>query len=400
MNAGVGNLPEKLGRYLIIEEVGRGAMGVVYKAMDETMKRTVAVKVLAPDQADFAEVERRFLNEIEIAGRLNHPNIVSVYDVGHEAGFSYIVMEYVSRGTLRNLLSSRMPIHPSVAVDISMHVARALGHAHERGVLHLDVKPSNVLMSGDCPKLSDFGISVSMHCLPDGRHRAIEMLGSPAYVSPERVLGIAVDCRSDIFSLGVMLYEMVTARRPFEGRTIRETLNFIVHAPFTPPTLLEKRLPREFNFVIAKALAKSPKARYASASDFISDLHDLKAILPACETGFTTAISGAQEFEPGKACVIRMRRSDDVEYVDRLPPVPVALDDERLNGAEGIVVERHDPLVRPVRRRGKRFRYQIGFHGLGAIPGASGQCIINVMIKAISAVQKEVFMRKHASWRK
>lgn len=263
---------EKLGRYEILSELGQGAMGVVYKANDPMLDRTVAVKTIKFDQtsADCAKFEERFYREAKSAGRLNHPNIVTIYDVGKSDNTAYIAMELLEGHQLKDILDVQTALPIDKIVDIAAQIADGLAYAHKNGIIHRDIKPANImLVHGDRVKITDFGIarmSTSSGTL------AGTVIGSPRYMAPEQVIGKPVDARADVFSLGVVLYELLTGESPFDGDNINTTMYRIVNEAPIPPKTVNPRLPEIFDYIVAKALAKHPDERYQSAKELASDL--------------------------------------------------------------------------------------------------------------------------------
>ncbi len=267
----------RLGRYEILGELGKGAMGVVYRAIDPVLQRTVAVKTIPMylDPSEQAEYEARFYHEAKAAGRLSHPNIVTIYDVGKSGDTTYMAMELLEGQDLKSLLAPKKPLPIPQALDIAAQVADGLAYAHEHEVVHRDVKPANLMITrSGLVKIMDFGIA---------RMRASEirtqtgvLLGSPSYLSPEQVLGKRADHRSDIFSLGIVLYEMLTGERPFTGAEITAIMYQIVHLSPRAPSVLNPEVPEILNFVVAKALAKSPEDRYQDAREFAADLRECR----------------------------------------------------------------------------------------------------------------------------
>ncbi len=263
----------QLGRYEIVSELGQGAMGIVYKAKDPLIDRIVAIKTinLGMAQEEKEEYEARFYQEAKAAGRLSHPNIVTVFDVGKSGDIAYIAMEFLQGSELRDILGEgqRMPVHQ--VVDIAAQVAQGLAYAHEHGIVHRDVKPSNVMVVRDGHvKITDFGIARMASSTV--RTQTGMVLGSPKYMSPEQVMGKLTDQRSDIFSLGVMLYEMLTGQPPFTGENVNAVMYQTLNAVPAPPSTLNLEVPSMLNFIVAKALAKGVDDRYANASDFANDL--------------------------------------------------------------------------------------------------------------------------------
>jgi len=259
-----------LGQYHIIEQIGRGGMATVYKAYQPNLDRYVAVKVLAPDMAETKGFITRFEREAKAVARLRHRNTLTVFDYGRQGDLFYLVMEYVSGGTLIGRMG--WPQDLAYAVNIVSQVGDALAHAHRQGMIHRDVKPGNILMAEeDWPLLSDFGLvkiaEDSLHLTTSGAS-----VGTPQYMSPEQARGLVVDQRSDIYSLGVVLYEAVTGRPPFGTDNPVVVLLRHINEPITPPHTLRSDLPEEIERVICKALAKSPAERYQRMEDFLTDL--------------------------------------------------------------------------------------------------------------------------------
>lgn len=262
-----------LGRYEIISELGQGAMGIVYKAKDPLIDRIVAIKTISLSLAldSKEEYEGRFNQEAKAAGRLSHPNIVTVYDVGKSGDVAYIAMEFLQGRELRDILNEQPNLPVSQVLDIVIQVAQGLAYAHEHNIVHRDVKPSNIMVVRDGHvKITDFGIA-RMESASVRTQTGI-VLGSPKYMSPEQVVGKSIDRRSDIFSLGVMLYEMLTGRAPFEGENINAIMYQTVNAVPPPPSTLNPAVPNVLNFIVAKALAKELDNRYQDAGELVNDL--------------------------------------------------------------------------------------------------------------------------------
>ena len=261
-----------LGRYKVLSELGRGAQGVVYLAEDESLQRQVAIKtLLLPDAAgERRQMEARFLQEAKAAGGLNHPGIITIHDLGREGDWLYIAMELLEGVELRDRMAQGMlPLHE--AVDIGAQVAAALGAAHARGVVHRDIKPGNIMLLADGhAKIMDFGIARMQKS--DVRTQSGTMMGSPKYMSPEQVGGHTIDHRSDIFSLGSMLYEMVAGIPAFSGKNLGQLLNAILHGTPPPPTQFRAGVPAALDVIIARAMQKNPQARYQDASEMAREL--------------------------------------------------------------------------------------------------------------------------------
>jgi serine/threonine-protein kinase len=251
----------KIGRYEVLEEIGQGAMGTVYRARDPLIERTVAIKTVPIEQLreDGPDAEARFLREAQSAGRLSHPSIVTIYDVGETDAHAYIAMEYLPGATLRDVMD-RGPMPLDLVLDTAVQMAEALAFAHENGVIHRDVKPSNVVLTGQGGriKLTDFGIAL----LANADHpRNGQMLGSPRYMSPEQAMGREVDDRSDVFSLGAVLYEMLTGRYAFDGDSLPMIVYRVIHETPAAPASLRPGLPPPLAELLARMLDKQPAAR-------------------------------------------------------------------------------------------------------------------------------------------
>jgi serine/threonine-protein kinase len=272
----------KLGRFQIASVLGQGAMGVVYLAHDPEIGRPVAIKTVRAEAVggeSTQEIEARFQKEAKLAGRLQHPNIVTVYDVGRAGETLFIAMEYVDGKPLTRYLGAPDSLPLAVKVAIVRQVAEALGHAHERGVLHRDVKPGNILVGADGRvKVTDFGIGKFTGATTSELTRTGHMVGSPAYMSPEQVRGEKLDGRSDLFSLGIVLYELLTGARPFPGESITTLVYQILHTEPRDPLEWKSDLPVATREVIARLLAKAPEKRPADAREFVRQLARIEKI--------------------------------------------------------------------------------------------------------------------------
>ena len=264
--------PARIGRYVIQEELGRGAMGIVYKARDPLIDRLVALKTVGVEMhsAEADAYRQRFFREARSAGGLSHPNIVTVHDVGEGDGVAYIAMEFLAGRSLREILDSGAVLPWGRIADIAAQVADGLAYAHAKGVVHRDVKPANVMvLDSGLAKITDFGIAR----LPAGtRTIAGTVYGSPKYMSPERVRGEDVDGRTDVFSLGAMLYEMLTGVAPFTATDLPTILDQILHVMPEPPTTRNRDIPPAFDAIVARALAKDRADRYADAQQMADAL--------------------------------------------------------------------------------------------------------------------------------
>jgi serine/threonine-protein kinase len=272
LNDAIVTTPKTLGRYEVVAEVARGAMGVVYKARDPLIDRMVAIKTIdiGLSNAESEAFERRFFREAKSAGRLNHPNVVTIYDVGKSGDVAYIAMEFLDGRSLRQILDSGIVLAPNRVADVAAEIAEGLAFAHRNGVVHRDVKPANVMvLASGAVKITDFGIAL----LPTGtRTMSGNVFGSPRYTSPEQIMGRDVDGRSDIFSLGAVVYEMLTGRSPFTGGDLNSVLRQVLSEPTPSPSTHNAKLPRAFDHILGKALAKDPAERYQTADEFAQDL--------------------------------------------------------------------------------------------------------------------------------
>src|SRR5829696_8805594 len=271
--------PPKLGRYEIVDEIGKGAMGVVYLARDPLIGRLVALKTFRigysiRDQ-ELEQFRVRFMREAQSAGILSHPNIVTIHDVVEqtEEGLAFIAMEYVRGTTLKALLQSDQPMSLAFIVDLVAQIAEALDYAHAHRVIHRDVKPANILITADNKvKITDFGIARldTSNLTQEG-----QLLGTPNYMAPEQIQGKEIDHRADLFSLGVVLYEMLTRHKPFQGDNLTVVSHRIVYDHFTPPREYVRQLPPGLDKILTRALEKDPARRYQRAREMVDDLRRL-----------------------------------------------------------------------------------------------------------------------------
>jgi serine/threonine-protein kinase len=272
----------QLGRYEIVAELGRGNMGAVFRARDPKIDRTVAIKTIAvPAGAtkDFDHYRQRFFREAQAAGRLSHPGIVTIYDVGEDeaAHTPFIVMECVEGKSLDRLVAAAPSgaLPRASTLELVRHIAEALDYAHSQGIVHRDIKPANIMVtSAGQPKIADFGIAklaLADTTLPG------QVVGTPAYMSPEQLNGKAVDGRSDLFSLGVIAYWLLTGTKPFDGDTLTEICAQVVTKDPAPPSQITPGISQDHDYVLSRALAKDPALRYQRGSEFAADLEDLRA---------------------------------------------------------------------------------------------------------------------------
>jgi serine/threonine protein kinase len=268
------------GRYRIEAEIGRGAMGVVYRAFDPKIHRTVAIKTIslagqeAPDEKEYRE---RFVQEARAAGRLSHPGIVTIFDAGEdpETHEPYLVMEYVAGKALSKILSEangKLPLN--AAVQFAQEIADALDCAHSQGVIHRDIKPANILVTKDGhAKIADFGVA---RLNQEVVTQTGQVVGSPAYMAPEQMMGKGADARSDLFSVGVILYNMITGFRPFQGNSAQTVCYKVMNAEPVPVTTFQHEVPPELDAIISRAIAKDPRDRYQSGAEFSRDLQKFR----------------------------------------------------------------------------------------------------------------------------
>ena len=376
----------QLGRYEVLGELGQGAMGVVYKARDPLIDRVVAIKTinlaLALDEKE--EFESRFYQEAKAAGRLSHPNIVTIYDVGKNGDVAYIAMEFLEGRELRDIMDDGRLLPIDQVLDIVAQVAQGLAYAHEHDIVHRDVKPSNVMIvRGKHVKITDFGIARMPSSAVQTQTGMV--LGSPKYMSPEQVMGKPIDQRSDIFSLGVMLYEMLTGQAPFNGDNVNAIMYQTLNAIPSPPNTLNPDVPEMVNFIVAKALAKKVEDRYQNALDLSVDLRACRETLPRSthtndlskppatgEKKFSHAIdvsgrTGSREEEPMASSLAGLSKafdstvatmrlaaltasSEDVDELSKTFKIPRPNAEELINAAPG------GDAVRTAKRKNQALR--------------------------------------------
>jgi serine/threonine-protein kinase len=268
---------KKIGKYDILSILGKGAMGIVYKALDPDINRKVAIKTirfdLASEETDTEEIMERFMREAQAAGKLTHPNIITIFDVGREEDLTYIVMQLIEGPSLQRLIAQGEKFPVSEVTKLMERVCSGLDYAHQNGIVHRDIKPGNVLLDNNKrPYICDFGVArVDTSTLTQSG----TAVGTPSYMSPEQVIGKKIDKRSDIFSIGCILYEILTGRRPFEAESITTVIYKIINEE--PPAIseLKKGLPAGFEKIVTKALAKDPNDRYQNCKQLAEDLRNL-----------------------------------------------------------------------------------------------------------------------------
>ncbi|MBQ6151804.1 MAG: Stk1 family PASTA domain-containing Ser/Thr kinase [Mogibacterium sp.] len=291
------------GRYELLEKIGDGGMAVVYKGKDKLLNRFVAVKILRPEFTKDATFVENFKRESQAAAGLSHPNIVGVYDVGREGNINYIVMELIEGDTLNKIIEKEAPMDYRKVIDISKQVASALRIAHKNKIIHRDVKPHNIMVTNDgVVKLADFGIARAVNdaTLSTGS----KIVGSVHYFSPEQARGNYVDERSDIYSLGIVMYEMLTGKVPFDGDNPVTVALKHINEEIVPPRELEPSIPPALERIVMKATSKFQTNRYANADELIQDLDNVS---------FVTAIAPDSIFESTTVVEKRNKRKQDLE---------------------------------------------------------------------------------------
>ena len=313
----------KIGRYEVIEELGRGAMGVVYKASDPTIGRMVAIKVLIlDDKVEEGTLSPRdtFLREARAAGRLSHPGIVTIHDALEDEATrsSYIVMEYIPGRTLEKILISSPQAGAEKAFDIIRQVAEALDYAHRNQIIHRDLKPANIILTEDGrAKITDFGIAKIM---AQGAMRTVAIMGTPSYMSPEQVTGGEIDARADIFSMGILLYLMLVGEKPFLGDTAAVMFKIVYEDPVAP-SKVNPKLTAADDYVVLRCLAKDRVKRYGSAREFLDDVDDLRGGRPPR----SQALISPSEIHAADRTVTAVHPLIPIRppSVELAPPVPV-----------------------------------------------------------------------------
>ena len=313
------------GRYRVLGRLGVGGMATVYLAEDSSLGRKVALKVMAERYAEDGEFVERFRREAQAAARLNHPNIIAVYDRGEADGRPYIAMEYLQGRTLKQVIQAEGPLPPERAIAVAMQVLAGLRYAHEHGVVHRDVKPHNVLVGDDGRiKVTDFGIA---HAGDPQMTEVGSIVGTAQYLSPEQARGRSVGPQTDIYSLGVVLYEMLAGRVPFEGDS--SVAIAMQHVSDQPPLLrsLVPDVPESLALVVAHAMLKDPAQRYGSADEFAADLDRVRrGLVPVAATAAHTAIVTHEptEFVPAAEATRVAPRPEATPLLsgEKLPPRP------------------------------------------------------------------------------
>lgn len=332
-----------INRYEIIAKIGSGGMADVYKAKDHVLNRLVAIKVLKQEYSTDATFVKKFRVEAQSAAGLSHPNIVSVYDVGEDDGVYFIVMELVQGITLKNYIDMKGKLDIREALNISVQIAAGLSAAHENRIIHRDIKPQNIIMSRDGKvKVTDFGIAK----VADSTTVTTTAAGTVHYISPEQARGGYSDERSDIYSLGITMYEMVTGRVPFEGETNVAVALMHIQSEMVPPRKLEPSIPVSFEKIILKCTQKKPERRYASAKELIADLRKVLThpdgeyvVIPGAVPEGRTIVMKDNDIDSLKTASLHRSLSDVTE--------------ETLNG---MTEEDEEPVQKPVQKSDSRKR--------------------------------------------
>jgi serine/threonine protein kinase len=308
------------GRYQILDRLGEGAMGVVYRAKDSALGRVVALKMLSAELGSEEELHTRFQREAEAIGRLNHPNIVTVYDLGEVDGRLYMAMELLEGDDLRSLIDKRVDIPLADRLRVLVQICHGLGYAHSRGVVHRDIKPANILVTtAGKVKLLDFGLARVAARAAITRQGVI--LGTPDYMSPEQAMGNPAESRSDLFSAGSVFYEFLSLQKPFKGKTLHSVLYQIISDEPDPLLTLMPELPARVAAVIHRMLRKKPERRYLTLEDVARDLQVLHDALrctsgrSARPTDAPTTIGDEQKMR-GREHVARARALLDAGRLD------------------------------------------------------------------------------------
>lgn len=280
-----GETPGRIGRFRIIRELGRGTIGCVYLGHDPVIDREVAIKTFLPSMSavERKRIEEQFINEARASGRLNHTNIVTIFEACNEGGTTYIAMEYLQGTELHRMLAAKHKFCDGDVASIIYRLASALDFAHQRGVVHRDIKPANIfLMADNQPKLMDFGIARAPNRVADEFAATNDapftlfckenLLGTPNYMSPEQALYSPVDHRSDIYSLGAVMYEMLTGRRPFVAENVDKLLEKIAYKAPKPPHEVNPEIPEGLSAIVMRAMSKRPEKRFASAGEMAEDI--------------------------------------------------------------------------------------------------------------------------------
>ena len=261
-------------------------MGVVYRACDPVLKRRVAIKVMSDAFAQNDDLRERFLREAQAAGSLQHPNVITIYDFGEVDGHPYIAMEFVEGQDVAELLAHQVPLTTIHKLGIAIDVLQGLAFAHKRGIVHRDIKPANIRVDADGKaRIMDFGVA---HLASSDMTRSGVMIGTPSYMAPEQIIGGEISPQTDIFSVGAVLYELLTGARPFSGGPLQAVMYRVLSEPPLPLDVSAPALPSRLNDIVMRALAKDPDKRYATALDMANDLLAVRASLDTSSSSHAT----------------------------------------------------------------------------------------------------------------
>ena len=298
--------PSKIGKYDVEERVGEGAMGVVYRAVDPVLNRRVAIKVMSDAFAQNDDLRERFLREAQAAGSLQHPNVITIYDFGDVDGHPYIAMEFVEGQDLAELIAHQVPLSVVDKLDLAIGVLQGLAYAHKRGIVHRDIKPANIRVDDEGKaRIMDFGVA---HLASSNMTKSGVMLGTPSYMAPEQIVGGKVGPQTDVFSVGAVLYELLTGARPFDGGTLQAVMYRVLSENPAPPSSVVPGLPARLNDVVMRALAKDAENRYSSALDMANDLIAVRAAIDA-----STASPGTLSLRATIESAIEVRKSREIQ---------------------------------------------------------------------------------------
>ena len=371
----------KAGRYEILGELGRGGMGVVYRAKDPLIGRTVAVKTIRLSAEgtglSHAQLVERFQTEARAAGLLTHPNIVVIYDVGEADGVYYITMELVNGKSLQSMLDAGEKFSLPRLLGIMEQVCSALQYAHDHRVVHRDIKPANIMLGADdFVKITDFGTAQIMQY---GAAQQTSTMGTPGYMSPEQIKGKAVDGRTDIFSLGVMLYEMTTGQKPFRGQDIATILYHILNEEPVPPQQLNPNIPLGVGSTILKAMAKSPHLRYENCRELLEDLKNYRPGENLAKASAEPSISTPPPLPGTREKPIREKI--DKNYYVEMPRIPGVGPRSTAPTAS-----RSKPIAPAVGAAGSSVRAETGQQGDGVYAGPTVKPDFGAAVKRLAKI--------------
>ncbi len=343
------NHPTHIGKYLIRREIGQGAMGAVYEGFDPVIERQVAIKTILSQRLADGHSESavaRFQREARAGGRLQHPGIVAVYEYGEANGMAYIVMEYVEGEDLRHLLRRKRQLELIDIYGLTRQLLTALGYSHQQGVVHRDIKPANMMvLHGLKLKVMDFGIA-RLHS--SSLTQVGSIMGTPTHMAPEQLMGHVADGRADLWSVGVILYELLTGRTPFAAETPAAVMHHVLHAEPALPSRLNPRIAHAFDAVVARALAKKPQDRFQTAAEFSSALLAAFRGRPAAE-----AVPPAQHDETlSMEQTVRFEHTGTVGASKHLDPLSATLPPQTLAQIEASLTRVIGPMAKQVVRQG------------------------------------------------